>query len=481
MTTKRTPKGKRAAVYVRISQDRGGEGLGVARQREACTKLARRLGWTVVDVFTDNDISAHSGKRRPGYEAMLAAVESGGVDAIVAWHPDRLTRRTRQLEDFIDVVEKFKVDVATCQAGTYDLTTATGRMAAKIVGATAQAESELKSERIKGQREQAAKDGRPQGGRRGYGYTSTMEIIPAEKRELRKIIERYLAGESLRQIAIDLNERGVKTVRGGPWNVTSLRVMVPSPRIAGLRVFRGEVVGKATWEPIIDEATHERLKARLGNPRQTRRGPKPKSLLTGVLRCGRSGCGALLRHNATSYTDKRNGQRYTRRRYMCEAGPARAGCGRLAVNADSIEAWVTDAVIEAVNARATHRRAGVVARARTNKELADANRVLADVVPRLKDLARMYAASELGKAEWLAARDALEARRVEAERIVAAHVATDPLAKYAKRGALEVAWPDLTTEEQRTIVVAVLPTLTVLPSSPGVRFSEDRLDPEWAI
>jgi site-specific DNA recombinase len=54
----------RAAVYCRISDDRRGLGLGVARQRQDCTELARRNGWQVAGTFIDNDVSAYSGKPR---------------------------------------------------------------------------------------------------------------------------------------------------------------------------------------------------------------------------------------------------------------------------------------------------------------------------------------------------------------------------------------------------------------------------------
>ena len=58
-----------AAIYTRISKDREGAGLGVERQRADCQELAGRLRWTVVEVFSDNDISAYSGRTRPGYQA----------------------------------------------------------------------------------------------------------------------------------------------------------------------------------------------------------------------------------------------------------------------------------------------------------------------------------------------------------------------------------------------------------------------------
>ena len=79
----------RTAVYCRISDDRRGLGLGVQRQHQDCHELARRNGWQVVGTFVDNDISAYSGKRRPRYAALMAAVDAGEIDVVVAWDPDR--------------------------------------------------------------------------------------------------------------------------------------------------------------------------------------------------------------------------------------------------------------------------------------------------------------------------------------------------------------------------------------------------------
>ena len=56
----------RAVIYTRISQDFTGERAGVTRQREDCQRLAEALRWDVVGEFEDNDLSAYSGKRRPG-------------------------------------------------------------------------------------------------------------------------------------------------------------------------------------------------------------------------------------------------------------------------------------------------------------------------------------------------------------------------------------------------------------------------------
>jgi site-specific DNA recombinase len=53
---------RRAALYLRISQDRTGAKLGVGRQRTDCALLAAALGWDVVEVYEDNDIGGVLGQ-----------------------------------------------------------------------------------------------------------------------------------------------------------------------------------------------------------------------------------------------------------------------------------------------------------------------------------------------------------------------------------------------------------------------------------
>jgi len=57
----------------------------------------------------------------------MTAVESGEINAVVAWHPDRLHRSPKELERFIDIVQSRRVAVQTVTAGEVDLSTATGR------------------------------------------------------------------------------------------------------------------------------------------------------------------------------------------------------------------------------------------------------------------------------------------------------------------------------------------------------------------
>src|SRR5690606_17798558 len=118
-------------------------------------------GWKVVKVRSDNDVSATSGKPRAGYLAMLEDVRAGLADVIIAWHPDRLHRSVRELEDFIDLVQATGTKVVTVKAGEYDLSTHSGQMLARIVGAVARHEADALSARIKAKHRELALAGKP--------------------------------------------------------------------------------------------------------------------------------------------------------------------------------------------------------------------------------------------------------------------------------------------------------------------------------
>lgn len=104
-------------MYLRISQDRAGDGTSIDRQRADCQKLAEARGWTVTEEFVDRDVSAYSAKPRPEFEAMVSAIGDRQFDALVAYHPDRLMRRPLDLERLVN---------ACTMSGTRRIATAAG-------------------------------------------------------------------------------------------------------------------------------------------------------------------------------------------------------------------------------------------------------------------------------------------------------------------------------------------------------------------
>lgn len=325
MAPNQSPQPVKAHIYARISSDRGGEGLGVERQIADCEALANRLGWEVVDRFIENDTSAFSGKARPQYRAMLEAIRSGEVRGILAWHSDRLHRRAADLEEFVTVVERHRVEVQTVTAGNIDLATASGRLIARLLGATAMHEIEHARERMKRAKTQAALDGKHRGGPRPFGYESDgMTVRDNEAEVIRELTRAVIAGRSLTALSRDLNDRGIPTSTGRRWGYGAVRDLLVRPRNAGLvstgrvdHIDEVEIIGDARWPAVLDRETWEAARSILLDPsrRTSQTGNSKKWLGSGIYRCGR--CGAPMVVTALGATPARGGNR--RHYYRCTA------------------------------------------------------------------------------------------------------------------------------------------------------------------
>ena len=248
-----TTEARKAAIYARISQDREGAGVGVQRQIDECRELADRLGLDVVAVRSDNDLSAFTGKPRPGYAELLSDITSGRVGVVLAWHTDRLHRSPRELEEYITACAARGVTTQTVQAGLLDLSTPSGRMTARIIGAVARQESEHKGERVRAARRQRVVAGGFGGGPRPFGFEADGVTVKAdEAAEIVKATDAILAGAGLRSVVLDLNRRKVSTSLGAEkWQARTIKDILLRPRNAGLNVYRGEIVGRGEWDPIV--------------------------------------------------------------------------------------------------------------------------------------------------------------------------------------------------------------------------------------
>jgi DNA invertase Pin-like site-specific DNA recombinase len=443
----------------------------VRRQLEDCQAWAERHGAVVAEVYEDNDVSAYRGKPRPAYKRLCDDLKGGRRDGIIVWHNDRLHRNTRELEDFIDLIEATGAQIATVTSGEYDLTTTTGRAMARIACALARLESEDKSRRLKRQAQQAAHEGkRSGGGTRAYGYRpGHREVVPEEAAIIVETARRILAGETLRSVCQDLNDRGIPTVTGKPWTTTVLRTILTSARISGQREHHGEIVAKATWPAVISPAQTTRLRTVLLDPeRQTNRSPR-RYPLTGILRCGK--CGAKLVARPRDGGD---------RRYICAKGPNFSGCGQLTILAEPLEVFIAEAVLHRIDTPVLRRK---VTSTLVAEEEADAlQEQLAKADGDLEELARLHGEGAISVKEWMAARRPIERRREQAAqrlRALSGASALDGLVGHP--GLLRSMWSDLDPARQGAIIRAVLPEIVINGALRGRnRFDPSRIVPLWA-
>ncbi|KGN31248.1 hypothetical protein N798_09300 [Knoellia flava TL1] len=387
-----------AAVYARISSDQEGAGLGVGRQVQDCRALAERLGWPVGEVYEDNDFSAYSGKRRPAYVRMLDDLRDGTRDAVIVYHVDRLTRRPIELEEFVATLDAARIRHVRFVVGDSDMMTGDGLMVIRMLSAVAANESATKSRRIRRKNEQRAAAGLPHAGgsrARPFGYErDKVTIREDEAAVVRTLVERFCAGESLRSLTVWLDAQGVRTICGGLWKTQTLRTLITSPRIAGLREHREQVGGPAVWEGIITPEQRDEVLAVMSTKQITGRRAPRRYLLSGLLRCGK--CGNRLYSAARQST----------RRYVCQKGPDHGGCGQLSVVAPPVEQLIADAVlIRLASSEFSDALAGRAAASAETAQLAE--QVTADRA-QLDELADLYAARTITAAEWARAREGID-------------------------------------------------------------------------
>jgi DNA invertase Pin-like site-specific DNA recombinase len=447
----------KVGIYARISYDPEGDMLGVERQEPPCRELCERKGWTVAEVYVDDDISSYKPKHRPAYEKLLGDAANGYITAIVAWHPDRLTRRPIENEGLIDLVERYGVQIATVKVGDHDLSTPAGRLQFRMLGVLARYEVEHMAERRKLMLEQRARTGLPRyGGVRPFGYQrGGMEIDETEAALIREAVERLLRkGETTYAILRDWRSRELRTPGtkkhpdGKEWSGTTFKAVLTSLRIAGRRSHRGEDIGEAKWPAIITVAEHEQL-VRLFS-RVPSRGRPPNHLLSKITYCGK--CGKLL---VSTWPGDGRWQ------YGCKRSGDRDGCARTFIDGRQLDELITKALLI--------RLAGPgLAKAikRAAEDDADSARIAAQVEDderELDEAARQrFVTHEIDQRRWLVVKEDLERRIAEGRRVLSRQSDIGPLMDLPRtREALDHYWRTASLEQRRSIVLAAIERITI--------------------
>ena len=510
MPSQAGPPAKRAIIYARQSKDSED---GIDRQLEKCLKLIADRGWELVHApFTDNDVSATKRRKRPAYEATMAMVRAKKADILVVAHMDRLYRRAAELETIIPIVEQTGVLVVSTD-GAYDLSTANGRMVARMLCAASQGEVETKARRNRDANVQSASNGeRNKSGCRPFGYCADrfapmspgvslalvhgtaspfidgpgwpsaepwQEVtarVPetvydadgwvvatqSEADAIRDAISSVLRGGSITWIVRKWGALGLRPPlaafgplpEGNPWNSHTVKRILTNPHVAGWRSYRGEIVAAGNWPALVGVSDWEAAQVILTDPSRVRPGGA-LSLLGGLAECR---CGRTVKHA------RRKGYGT----YRCgsfEDGGAAATGPHVAVKAELIDQYVSDVLIETmgmpdaaylfaddtgeIDIPALKNRLAVLEKALAKLSMQNSM----DLIP---DNVFMTNAAEIG-----AERELITAQIAEAGQVNAAVV-------LAASADVRATWDGMNISEQRAVIRSVA-RVTLRPPGCGCR------------
>jgi DNA invertase Pin-like site-specific DNA recombinase len=187
MPVSNSEKGKRAAVYVRVSTTE----QETERQEVELREYVESRGWSY-KLYKDR---GHSGAKteRPALNALLHDIRCRKVDVVVVWALDRLARSLKQLLSIAEDCGTVGVDLIALRQ-SIDTTLSSGRLTFQVLGAVAEFERELLRERVRSGMAQARRSGKH------VGRPALRKFHAADIERMRLL---RLQGTSIRKLAAD--------------------------------------------------------------------------------------------------------------------------------------------------------------------------------------------------------------------------------------------------------------------------------------
>jgi len=296
----------RAFIYARRSSDRQNE-ESCPQQIAECKRMAERLGYTVVKIYADE---AKTGKtdRRPEFQKMVRAIESGHCDVVIAYKSNRIARNMLQALTYENRFEQHGVKIVYAKEEFGD--NAAGRFALRNMMNLNQFYSENMSEDIKRCLYTYAEECKVLNGRMPLGYRKGEDgkyalATDGSVEIVKEIFSLYCSGVKSSAIVQAMNARGVKTSQGNKFRIGTIEKMMKQEKYIGVYNY-GDIRIPGGVPRIIDDETFKLAQERL---KEAHRAPAKSwaqndYLLTGKLFCGH--CGSTIvgeqakgRHGAT--------------------------------------------------------------------------------------------------------------------------------------------------------------------------------------
>ena len=233
----------RAVIYARYSSDMQ-RPASIDDQIRVCKEFVDRQGWELQQVYKDAALSGAS-SLRPGYQALLEGARNAEFDVIVAEALDRLSRDQEDIAGFYKRCRFAAVRITTLSEGEISELHVgmNGTMNAVFL-------KNLADKTRRGMR------GCVEAGRSGGGVTYGYDVVPSldlrgqrrinedEAAVVRRIFAWYGDGLSPRSIALKLNSEEIPGPRGGKWAASTIN----GNRDRGTGVLNNQLyVGRLVW------------------------------------------------------------------------------------------------------------------------------------------------------------------------------------------------------------------------------------------
>ena len=207
---------KRVAAYCRVSTKQEEQLNSYETQvRYYTDRINREPGWKLAGIYADKGITGTSMKKRDEFNKLIRQCKRGKVDMIIVKSISRFARNTLDCLKITRMLRELKVDVYFEEQNLHSIDPSS-EFYISIYGSVAQSESENISHNVAWGKARSAKDGNVFFAYKSFlgyrrGADGKPEIDPEQANTVRRIYDRFLAGDSLQQIANGLTADGIPT------------------------------------------------------------------------------------------------------------------------------------------------------------------------------------------------------------------------------------------------------------------------------
>lgn len=320
-----------AVIYARYSSENQRE-ESIEGQIRDCMEYAKRKGLTVIETYVDRARSATS-DNRPDFLRMIHDSTRKQFEVVLVWKLDRFARNRYDSAKYKAFLKKSNVKVLSVRENIPE--GSDGILLEAILEAMAEHFSVDLSQKVTcGMKENALKC-RHNGGIPALGYTVDKDLYyhvdEAAASIVRDIFNKYDRGIPMKEIAAELNARGLHTAHGKPYNVSRIGQILSNRKYIGEYRF-GENVIPNGIPALISQELFDRVQIRKGKNKHAPAHAKATEnyLLSTKLSCGE--CGAfMVGESGTSST----GAIY--RYYRCVNTKRNKTCHKKPLKKDMIE------------------------------------------------------------------------------------------------------------------------------------------------
>ena len=164
-------KQKSVAVYCRVSTN----DQHVETQIAAIGKFCAAQGWTIIETYKDIGISGAKDSR-PALDQLKKDCLAGNFSSVVVYKFDRMARSVSHLLECLELFRKYGIDFVSISEGI-DTGTSVGKMVFTFLGAIAEFERSLITERVNAGIARAKTDGTKLGRpRKGFDVAEALRL-----------------------------------------------------------------------------------------------------------------------------------------------------------------------------------------------------------------------------------------------------------------------------------------------------------------